>query len=60
MEPTMTTETKPAPSLKQLEASARKLLNERVLSKGGKMPSEKAVEMAVKAMANKAQREAKA
>ena len=53
----MTDEPKPVPSLKQLEASARKLLNERVLNKGDKMPSEKAVDMAVKAMASKAHRE---
>lgn len=53
----MTDEPKPVLSLKQLEESARKLLSERVLSKGGKMPSEKAVDMAAKAMASKANRE---
>jgi 7,8-dihydro-6-hydroxymethylpterin-pyrophosphokinase len=40
--------------------SALKLLQERVLSMGGNMPSEKALQMAVKAMASRAHRENKA
>lgn len=55
----MTTDKKPIPSLMQLEASALRLISERILSKGGKMPSEKVVRMAAKAMASRAMREAK-
>ena len=56
-EPIMTTETKPVPSLQQLEASTRQLVRERMLSKGGQMPSEKVVEMGVKALALKTHQE---
>lgn len=42
------------PSLEQLEASARRLLTARVLSKGGKPPSEEAFELAVKTLARRA------
>lgn len=52
-----TPDTRPVPSMKALEASALKLLIDRVLSKGGKMPSEKAVLMTAKALAAKAHRE---
>lgn len=47
----------PKLTMKQLEASALKLLAERVLSEGGKMPSEQAVLMAARAMASRAMRE---
>lgn len=57
MKPMKTTEHKPVPSLKQIEAVARKLVDERILRKGGQMPSEKAVDVFVKAMAMKAKRQ---
>ena len=44
----------PFPSLLQLEESARRLMEQRVLSKGGKRPSEKALAMWCRHMALKA------
>jgi hypothetical protein len=45
------------PTLDQLERSARRLLEERVFSKGGKRPSEEVISMAVRVLALKALRE---
>ena len=47
------------PSRERLEASATRLITEMLLSTGGKMPSEEAVKIAAKLLANKAMREAK-
>ena len=47
----------PVPSMQALEASALQLLQERILSMGGKMPSPKALAMTVQALAAKAHRE---
>ena len=55
----MTTPDKPLPTLPLLEQAATELMQERVLSKGGKQPSPEAVRMAAKFLALKAQREAK-
>lgn len=52
-----TPDTRPVPSMKRLEASALQLIGERILSRGGKMPSEKALAMTVQALAAKAHRE---
>nr|WP_315487996.1 hypothetical protein [uncultured Rhodoferax sp.] len=43
-------------TLQALHANAHKLLKEMVLSKGGKMPSDQALQMAAKLMAAKAMR----
>ena len=48
---------RPVPSMKALEASALQLIEERILSKGGRMPSDKALAMTVQALAAKAHRE---
>lgn len=42
------------PSLEQLEAGARRLLIAKVLRKGGKQPSNEALELAVKTLARRA------
>ncbi len=42
-----------------LEQAAKNLIQERVLSKGGKQPSQEAVDMAARAIANKAIRDGK-
>ena len=42
-----------------LEKAAKNLIQERILSKGGKQPSQEAVDMAARVIANKAIREGK-
>lgn len=46
-------------SRERLEASATRLITEMLLSTGGKMPSEEAVTIAAKMLANRAMRETK-
>lgn len=59
MEPTVTIPANPSPSLEQFEASAQKLPVERDLSKGGRMPSQQAVAILAKMMANRVERKLK-
>lgn len=47
------------PSHQALQGAALKLINEQILSRGGKMPSPEAVEVAAKILARRAMRETK-
>ena len=47
------------PSQMQLQTAAVKLIAEKVLSKGGKMPSEAALKAAARTLADRAMRQAK-